>query len=256
MILPRLPLRTGILFSVLVAGLLAGGTVLLPASNEEVEDHDTSPYHLALLDYKSGKLDEALASINAAEKAKPGDVPVEILKARILTEMLQFDDAAKLLEGLDGKTTENPVFEQGRLLALGDLNLRRRHFDEAAASYQKLLAQTPGDPDLTLKLVYTRVSVSDFVTAAKLASELKPLDSEHPSYYFAKAALAQATGKTEEADEDIQTARTIYGITAANHYLKTYLQVFNPTQKDTTPANRAEPPSTNAPATNAPSAKA
>ena len=116
-------------------------------------------------------------------------------------------------------------------LALGDLLLRKRSFSRAAKYYSLALQAKPDDPDITLKLVYAKIGASDMVEAGQYASHLKPLDpknpyDDHASYYFAKAALAQAIGKTQEAEDDIQTARTIYGITVTNRYLKTYLEVF------------------------------
>lgn len=233
--------------SMLGLGLLLVWTSILRAENpaSEIEDNDHSPYHVALLNYKSEKFEAALVAINDAESAKPDDIATAILKARILTELHQFDQASKALKRLDDNPAWTPELDEARTLAWGDLDLRQRHFDEAAKFYASLLAKKPGDPDLLLKLIYARVSVSDFVTAGKYASELKPLDPDHPSYYFAKAALAQATGKTTDAEQDIETVRTIYGITTANRYLKTYLQVFSPNQTASA-ATRAEPPATNA----------
>jgi len=237
-----------------LALLLLSPTVSLRAQDDatQVVDSDASPYHQALLNYKSGHYDAALTAINAAEQAKPGDPATEILKARILTEQHDFASAAKVLEHLNSKPGLTPVQDEARTLAFGDLMLRQRRFDEAAKFYESLLANKPGDPDLILKLVYTRVSTSDFITAGKYASQLKPfdpaldpLDAKHPgnpSYYFAKAALAQATGKSQEAENDIQTVRTLYGITIANRYLKTFYEVFATEQS---PAARAEPPDTN-----------
>ena len=94
-------------------------------------------------------------------------------------------------------------------------------------------------------MVYSRIGANDLVPAGQYASRLKPLDpknpyDDHASYYFAKAALAQATGKTQEAQDDIQTARTIYGITVTNRYLKTYLEVFSSSEKG--PASNMTPP--------------
>jgi tetratricopeptide (TPR) repeat protein len=231
-------------------GLLLVLTATLRAENPapEIEDNDHSPYHVALLNYKSDKFEAALVAINDAEKATPDDIATAILKARVLTELHQFDQAAKALKSLDDNPAWTPELDEARTLAWGDLDLRQRNFDGAAKFYLSLLAKKPGDPDLLLKLIYARVSVSDFVAAGKYASELKPLDPEHPSYYFAKAALAQATGKTTEAEQDIETVRTVYGITTTNHYLETYLQVFAPHQTASAAA-RAEPPATNAPPT-------
>jgi hypothetical protein len=83
-------------------------------------------------------------------------------------------------------------------------------------------------------------------------SELKPLDPVNPSYYFAKAALAQATGNSNEADDDIETSRTIYGLMVTNRYLKTYLEIFASSSQDNMAAALTPPPATNASANLAP----
>jgi tetratricopeptide (TPR) repeat protein len=226
--------------------ILLGFTPLLRAEGPPPPPGDLSliqpltPYGTALLDYKTGKYDAARAAIDAAEKANPGDLPTEILKARILTELGDFAGGEQVLRPL--LTPTGPPEIQ---LALGDLLLRKRSFDRAAKYYALALQAKPNDPDITLKLVYARIGVSDLVEAGQYASHLKPLDpknpyDDHASYYFAKAALAQATGKTQEAEDDIQTARTLYGITVTNRYLKTYLEVFASSEKS--PASDMTPP--------------
>jgi tetratricopeptide (TPR) repeat protein len=212
----------------------------LSRADDTANSEALTPYGTALLDYKTGKDDAALPAIDDAEKAKPGDQDVEILKSRILTELKRYDEAEKLLRGMltpDG----GPVDVQ---IALGDVLLRKRSFDRAAKHYELALQAKPDDPDIVLKLVYTRVGASDLPDAGKYASQLKPLDPNNPSYYFAKAAIAQATGKSAEADDDIQTVRTIYGITVANRYLRTYFQFLNMPENgsgDLTPAPLVKP---------------
>jgi tetratricopeptide (TPR) repeat protein len=200
-----------------------------------VEDNDTTPLHLALLDYKRGKFDEARTEIDAAEKANPGDLNTELLKAKILTEQHDFADGEKLLHGL--LTPAGPVEVQ---MALGDLLLRKRSFDRAAKYYTLALAAKPNDPDITLKLIYCKIGANDLITAGQYSSHLSPLDPKNPydthaSYYFAKAALAQATGNSQGAEENIQNARTIYGNTVTDRYLKTFLEVFASQDKTANP---------------------
>jgi tetratricopeptide (TPR) repeat protein len=232
-------------------GWLALGVALLLLSGaalraQDVPDTDSSPYHQALLNYKSGNYTAARLAIDDAEKEKPGDPPIEILKARILMELQQYKEANDTLENLNGNPAMTPAYGEARNLAFGDLCLRQRHFDEAAKFYEMILDTKAGDPDIVLKIIYTRVGAGDLVTAGRYASELKPLDPVNPAYYFAKAAIAEATGKASEADEDIQTSRTIYGITVTNHYLKTYLQVTATKPKDGLAPTTEPPPSTNA----------
>ncbi len=214
-------------FSIVPAiGLLALGFALAPLRSQgppppEVTQQDATPYQAALHHYKSGNYEAARTEIEAAEKANPGDVATETLKARILIEQGDFDAGEKLLRSL--LTPTGPPEVQ---MVLGDLLLRKHDFNGAAKQYTFCLQAKPGDPALTLKVVYALIGANDLPEAEKTASKLKPLDPDYPSYYFARAALAQTTGNAAEAEEDIQTARTIYGITVTNRYLKTYLEVF------------------------------
>jgi tetratricopeptide (TPR) repeat protein len=220
-----------------VLGLL----LLLPLGGIVRGQHedDSSPYHQALLNYKSGNYADARLAIDEAEEQKPNDLATAVLKGRILTEQGDFADGETLLRRFLGPN--GPVDVQ---LALGNLLLRKRDYSAAANMYEQALDEKPEDTDTKLKLVYAKVGTGDLIAGLKIASELKPLDPLNPSYYFAKAALAQAIGKTEEADQDIQTVRTIYGITVANHYLKTYLELFASPAKNGI-AGRVDVPATN-----------
>jgi len=228
------------------AALLLVPLGALRAQEDATPDTPTTPYQQALLNYKSGNYDAAHLAIDEAEKAKPGDPPTEILKARILIELHQFKEANDLLESLNGNPAMTPAYQDAHKQAFGDLYLRERHFEQAVKYYEMLLETKPNDPDVMLKIVYAHVGAGDLVTAEKYASQLKPLDPVNPAYYFAKASIAEATGKTSEADEDIQTVRTIYGITVTNRYLKVYLQLSSSKPKTGLPAG-TEPPATNAP---------
>jgi tetratricopeptide (TPR) repeat protein len=235
-----------------LAGLRTGAFLLTflvlagPVFAQDDSGPDTA-YHEAFLDYKEANYDAALTAITEAEKENPNNVHTEILKARIQTELGQFDDARKTLEALTNNPQLIPLEADHVKLAFGDLYLRKRSFDEASKFYESLLgASRAGDPDIELRLIYARVSAGDNVTAMNYASNLKPLDPVNPAYYFAKAALAESSNNSAEADENIQTVRTIYGITVANRYLKTYLEVFSPASRGGVNA-RAAPPTTNAP---------
>jgi tetratricopeptide (TPR) repeat protein len=192
----------------------------------DADKQTVNDYQHASLFYTTGQFDKALLFIEKVEKEKPGDLTTEILKSRILTELKRYDEGEKVLRSI--LTPTGPIEVQ---LALGDLLLRKRSFSRAAKYYGLALQTKPNDPDITLKLIYAKIGASDLVGAGLDASHLTPLDpknpyDDHASYYFAKAALAQATGKTQEAEDDIQAARTNYGITVTNRYLKTYLEVF------------------------------
>jgi tetratricopeptide (TPR) repeat protein len=232
------PIRVGFI-------LLAVTTAL--RAEDASDDQSLTPYQTALLDYKTGHFQEAYDAMVQADKLVPPGQEAKyfILDSKILTELKRYDEGEKILQSI--LTPTGPLEVQ---LALGDLLLRKHSFDRAAKYYSLALQAKPNDPDLMLKVVYTRVGASDLLDAAKYASRLKPfdpaidpLDPQHPgnpSYYFAKAAIAQATGNAQEAEDDIQTARTLYGITVTNRYLKTYLEVFASSGKN--PASDITPP--------------
>jgi tetratricopeptide (TPR) repeat protein len=190
-------------------------------------DTDTSPYHLALLAYKAGDYDEAEKAFAGTDSSKLDDNAV-ILRSRILTELKRYQEAEKILR---------PRLQSGNVAAfqaaLGDVLLSHHNFSSAARYYAGALQAHPNDPDLMLKLIYADVGGGNLVEAGQMASQLTPLDPKHPyddhaTYYFARAALAESAGKDGEAQDMIQTARTNYGITVTDRYLRTYLKVFRP----------------------------
>jgi tetratricopeptide (TPR) repeat protein len=223
------------------------------AGTTEVPNAPQTPYERALLNYKSGKYAAARLLIEEADQGNPGNVPIEMLKARILTEMHDFAGAHHVLNSLYDRPDLTPAYSAALELATGDLDLRERKFDAASKAYEQYLGQQPNDPDAKLRLVYARIEAGDLVTAGRLASELKPLDTTSPAYYFAHAALGHAGIGAEDEEQDIQQARTIYGITVTNRFLKTYLEVFSDKSSVNSTLN---PPITTNAAAAAPSGKA
>ena len=192
-----------------------------------------TPYSEAMVAYKAGSYDKAFAAIEGVDPAAQDDNFV-VLEARILTELKRYDDGEKLLKDriqVEEQKQAKPAVLDELLLALGDLFLHKRAFDRATKFYTAIQKDKPNDPDLALKLIYCHVGENDLRGADQLATKLSPFDpknpyDDHASYYFARAALAQALGRTQDAEDDIQEARTNYGLTITNRYLKTYLHLF------------------------------
>ena len=215
------------------------------AAAANVPESPESPYAKALLNYKSGKYEAAHALIDQADQEQPGNVPIQMLKVRILAELHDYAGARKVLDSLYDRSDLTPAYAAALALTTGDLALRQHHFDAATKAYTTYLQTNPGDTDAKLKLTYARIGAGDLITAGKYASELKPLDAATPAYYFARAAIAHSGGDGD-AEQEIEQARTIYGVTLTNRYLKTYLEVFS-TSPGTAPGPHAAPAtSTNA----------
>jgi tetratricopeptide (TPR) repeat protein len=213
----------------------------------DVPESAQSPYQKALLNYKSGKYEAAKVLIDAADQEQPGDVPIEMLKVRILTELHDFKGAHQVLNSLYDRSDLTPAYAAALALTTGDLNLRQHRFEEASKAYTTYLRDQPNDVDAKLKLIYARLGVGDRVQAGKLESELKPLDAASPAYYFAHAALARSGAASGDEEQDFQQARTIYGITLTNRYLKTFLEVFTPDKGKDAALNPPPPSSGGAP---------
>jgi tetratricopeptide (TPR) repeat protein len=197
----------------------------------------STAYSQALVDYKQGNYEQALDALQGTDPAYQNDNFI-ILEAEILSELKRYKDAQNLLAPRAGSGASPALW-----VAMGDVLLRKRDFGRAIKYYDAARGKSQ-DPDLVLKLVYCDIGNADLVSAAQLASQLSPFNpknpyDDHASYYFAHAALAQATGKSADADDDIQNARTNYGITVTNRYLKTYLQFFSPPEQ--TPSNDVPP---------------
>jgi predicted Zn-dependent protease len=204
-------------------------------SGTETPESAQTPYEKALLNYKSGKYDAAKVLIDAADQEQPGDIPIEMLKVRILVELHDFKGAHQVLNSLYDRSDLTPNYAAALALTTGDLNLRQHRFEEASKAYTAYLQGQPNDADAKLKLIYARLGVGDLVQAGKLESELKPLDAQSPAYYFAHAALSHSGAASGDEEQDFQQSRTIYGITLTNRYLKTFLEVFTPDKgKDAT----------------------
>ncbi len=209
-----------------------------PAASAPAGEPQT-PYEKALLNYKAGKYDAAKVLIDDADETSPGNAAIQMLKVRILAELHDFHGAHQVLNTLYDRTDLSPTYAAALTLTNADLSLRERHFEAAAKAYQSYLQFRPADADAKLKLIYAKLSTGDMVAAGKLASELQPSDATTPAYYFAHAALAHAGATTGDEEQDFEQARTIYGITLTNRYLKTYLEVFS-AEKSPAPATASQ----------------
>jgi tetratricopeptide (TPR) repeat protein len=223
------------------ADAASGNTAPVTPSAADSSAPPQSIYEKALLNYKAGKYDAAKLLIDEADEDTPGNVPIEMLKVRILVELHDFHGAHQVIKTLYDRTDLTPGYAASLTLTNGDLSLRERHFDEAAKSYESYLQFRPLDADAKLKLIYARIGIGDLVSAGKLASELQPMDATSPAYYFAHAALAHSGATSGDEEQDFEQARTIYGITMTNRYLKTFLEVFSSTPSESAAPGAPKP---------------
>ena len=150
--------------------------------------------------------------INDAEKDQPGEPNTEILKSRILTELGRFGRGE---ESAQYPSTTIPTSPRptalNRTAAYADLCLREKDYPGAHQVLRIGSRQpSPTTPTSSFTLVYSYIGGRRPPPRPQLLHQnsnrwtrsIPPIISPH-------AALAEATGKDAEAENDIETVRTI-----------------------------------------------
>ncbi len=208
-----------IAFLILTVPLLASAQDInnVPAGSPFAE-----AYRAALIAYKNGNYKEARDEALKAQKLKATDAKIQFLLGRITLELGDQADAEKLVKaGIEA----DPNYSLGYQY-LGDVYFREKQYVPATEAYEEFLRHKPKDPDGALRLLYCHVARKDLAAAGKTLLLLDQFTDLHPGYYFGKAAIAQAAGKGDEAERDLQLARTMYGNDAYATQLKHYLLLF------------------------------
>lgn len=189
----------------------------VPAGSAFAED-----YRSALIAYKNGDYKTAREETMKAQKLIANDPKLKILQGRIALELSEFLPAEKLIkEGLAAAPDYAPGYQY-----LGDVYYRQRQFAPAIDAYEQFLKMRAKDPDGVLKLLYCHVGRNDLSAAGKQLIMLDQFSDLHPGYYFGKAAIAQASGKKDLVEKDLQLARTMYGNETYATQMKVYLVLF------------------------------
>ncbi|MDX6767430.1 MAG: tetratricopeptide repeat protein [Candidatus Methylacidiphilales bacterium] len=177
----------------------------VPAAEPAVGNDDA--YQEAFVAFKSGHFDEALHRVDALLLKAPPPARVLELKGRILHRMGSPDKA----EGFFFMALERDPELVSAHFHLGEAAFRRKEWSDALQYYLVHLKKVPGAKATLLKVVYCQIASDQLTQAAQFILGLDPSDEYEPGYYFARAALALASGKEKEAADALAQARTIYG---------------------------------------------
>lgn len=177
-------------------------TGLLPA-----ETPPDTPYAEAFAAFRAGQLEEAEQRVDALlTQATPPPRALE-LKGRILHARGRFKDAQDFyFRALEA----DPTLASAHF-HLGESAFRLGDWADALQYYSVHLREQRGSRLTALKLIYCHVITGNLTEAARWMQALDPRDELDPAYYFARAALARASGKNPEAAEALRQARTLYG---------------------------------------------
>jgi tetratricopeptide (TPR) repeat protein len=164
-------------------------------------------YQEAFVAYKAGKWEEALQRVDALLLKTPVPARVFELKGRILTRKGEPAQAESFLFMALERDSELVSAH----FHLGEAAFRRKEWGDALAYYLIHLKHAPDSKATILKLVYCQIATDQLARAAQFILRLDPSDEFEPGYYFARAAVALASGKDKAAAEALAQARTIYG---------------------------------------------
>ncbi len=158
---------------------------------ELLQDYpDSASLHLgqSLLLHYGGELEQALAEARRAAELEPDNVQAYLQESQILQEMGRADEALQKLADLVSKYPDNQRLrlQYARFLAHSDL-------PEAQNQFQKLVEQSPGDPDFIFSLGLIQLERGLLVEAAEQFKSLTT-GGEHSNsahYYLGKVAEAR-----------------------------------------------------------------
>lgn len=191
--------------------------LLLPLVLPTLQAQEEDAYQEAFVAYKSGKSIQALELVDAMLVKDPSPRALE-LKGRILHETGKYKEAEDFYFAALGKDPGmiSPHFY------LGEAAFRRKSWSESIQYFRVHISKVEDSPknakNSILKLIYCYIATGNLPEAARWITTLDPTDDFNPAYYFARAAMAFATGKTSEYNEALQQARTVYSNEVYNQF--------------------------------------
>jgi tetratricopeptide (TPR) repeat protein len=170
----------------------------LPLVQAALKQHPNDPglnAQLATILNAEGKQDEALAVLNKLHALEPGSQPVTAMLADADFQAGKLDDADALYVALL-QTSPN---DAGYLDAHGQILIRRQHYAEALAAFQRAVAARPDDVDGWSGVAFADSKLAryqDELSALSMRSKYAP---ENPSTLFLRATAFDNLHQTKAA---------------------------------------------------------
>ena len=185
--------------------------LLLLASSSLFAQKDPSalinPIEKAREQYRRGKFDQALMTLDRLEKATAPTADSRDVRGCIFLEQGKTDDATKEFDAAHALKYE--AFAPR--IHSADALLRQKKFGDARSEYEKLIElKAPVWPEYArfgVLLCYLAEHDDD---RGRRMVEAIPFPSGSPAYYYAQAAWAFAHGKDSEARKWIDSARKVF----------------------------------------------
>lgn len=171
---------------------------------------ETTPFSVALSDFKSGNLDAALQTINDwihAEKDPANLIAAHELRGRILTSKSDYPGALAAFQLVVDTAPDRASTHR----YVGDVFFKMERWSEAFGAYRYAIELDAQYRDPVLKMVYCLVIMDNLPAAHQWISTLNPESDSRPDYYFARAAMSLVNGKADDYAAVLRQARTLYG---------------------------------------------
>ena len=173
---------------------------LLNSMARDTAFYAQSQLRLALIEYEAGRLARAEAIVDATLRKEPTHPSVLLMKARLLAERHQYDEAFKRVSAA---LAVEPKSAEAKYL-LGTIYTARNQPDEAIAAFNDVLKLRPNLVDALIRLSALHLARSDPDNAARFAVQAV---TDAPTNANARLALVRALlarGNSVEAERELQ----------------------------------------------------
>lgn len=198
-------------FYLCVVMLAHSGTAQeIPAEPRRVQ----SPYGEALQLFQAGLYESTISKLGELETSSDREkAHVYNLKGACYYKLKDWDNAVKYFEAAIGTDPEQPHFR----FNLGEVWFARQAYARAVPYY---LRSREDNPQAEFKLLLCYLLDGKEENVEKVASELEA-SSQHPSFYYAQAAIKYMDGKFDEYTYFVTSAQAAYKPQLRAFYEKT-----------------------------------
>ena len=164
---------------------------------------------------KTRQFAETLPMLEYLEKARPSEPDVLILRGCVYAESGHPDAAEQLFRKAILIAPAHPWAR----LNLAEAQLSQKKFAEAERTLSLLAATRPESEVVRFKLILALALQNKIAAAEQELQELEEYVST-PSYLFAAAAIAFASGKDHEGRASVDKAKSKYSETQTSYFLR------------------------------------
>ncbi len=185
--------------------LAAIASLALLSCNKPEEKTGGTLIERALADFEKKKYDQALATLQEADKEEPNSPFILNLIGAAYTKKKDYAAAKGYFERA---IAQDPNFFPARF-NIGELLFLQKQYPQALGFFADMLRSAPGNELLQFKVVLSLIMTEQTEDARKLASRMK-FPGEGPAWYYAHAAVERKEGKTAKASDYLKGAKTFF----------------------------------------------